>query len=828
LNTFHAKETIMAIWTLILCSALATADDEAVIKVDAAIVRHKVSPFLYGACIEDVNHEIYGGLYSQMIFGESFQEPPRPVPLRGFTAYGGEWVAKDGELRAAAGDGPKLIADVPPFAVGIVAVEIMLPGTQGGNSGLILDVAEPGKGADAFIGYEVSLETSGKLVLGRHRKNWEPLRTIACAVPPDRWISLVVKLKGNSLEILVDGELKLIYEDTEHPLDDGRVGLRTWQRPAAYRNLMVTLGGMTRKVPFEPKESDSPEHHVSGMWAPIQRGTAKGGFAIDTREPFVGRQGQKIALLGGGDGEVGIENRGLNRQGISFVAAKPYEGYLWVRASEPTNLAVVIEQKDGRAVAETRIPVKGDAWKRYDFVLAPNADVALGQFAIKTRGPGEVTIGHAFLQPGEWGRFNGLPDRKDVVDALIAQGITMLRYGGSMVNHPEYRWKNMIGPRDRRPPTGGLWYPYSSNGWGIFDFLNVCEAAGFLAIPAVHMGETPQDMADFVEYVNGPADSPWGRKRAADGHPAPYRLKHVELGNEEAVNEDYWAKFRPMAEAMWAKDPALILIVGDFAYNRVITDPFKFEGGVAANTLAAHKKILDLAKELGREVWFDIHVSTDHPPEPNGLKPERSYIEQLGKISPGAKYKVVIFEYNSGNHAMKRALSNALATNEAERIGDLLPIACSANCLQVDKQNDNAWDQGLLFLNPAKVWLQPPGYALKMMRTAREPLLVRSEVAGRSEKLSVNAKRSEDGKSLVLQIVNWDDSPRPVRYEIAGFTPSKPAATVETLSGPLEGVNPADAPDRITPTRSEWRHDLRGGRATQTVAPRSITIIRFE
>ena len=68
---------------------------------------------------------------------------------------------------------------------------------------------------------------------------------------------------------------------------------------------------------------------------------------------------------------------------------------------------------------------------------------------------------------------------------------------------------------------------------------------------------------------------------------------------------------------------------------------------------------------------------------------------------------------------MKRALSNALATNEAERIGDLLPIACAANCLQPDGQNDNGWDQGLLFLEPvSKVWLQPPGYLFQMCQAS--------------------------------------------------------------------------------------------------------------
>jgi hypothetical protein len=415
-----------------------------------------------------------------------------------------------------------------------------------------------------------------------------------------------------------------------------------------------------------------------------------------------------------------------------------------------------------------------------------------------------------------------------VAEGLIDQGVIVMRYGGSMINHPQYRWKSMIGPRASRPPSQGTWYPYSTNGWGIFDFLNFCEAAGFLAIPDIHMGESPQDMADFIEYVNGDAETPWGKKRVADGHPQPYRLKHLELGNEEAVNEDYWKKFQPMAEAIWAKDPSITLVVGDFAYGKVIEDPFKFEGGAVVNSMATHKKILELARARGREVWFDIHVWTDHPPEPSGMKPERSFIDQLGKLAPGANYKVVFFEYNSGNHRMKRALSDALATLEAERIGSLMPIACVANCLQPDGQNDNGWDQGMLFLNPEKVWLQPPGFLVKMARAHFQPLLVQSQAVGQAEKLSVNAKRSEDGKTLVLQVVNWDDQPRATRLKIGGFTPTNPLAIVEALAGQPEAANTARETDRIVPKRSLWRHEIKDAQATYSFAPHSITFIHLD
>jgi len=823
----------MSGWATVLFTILTTGlgPDETVIRVDADRVIHRISPLLYGACIEDVNHEIYGGLYSQMIFGEGFGEPPRPLPLKGFAAYGGRWTpGGEGEVSADPGDGPKLMAEGTRMAAGEASVDVLFPSDRPGNAGLILKVDRPRLGADSFTGYEVSLETSGRLVLGRHRRNWELIRSVPCPVPVDRWIKLGVRVGDRSLEVSVDGRVVTTYEDTEHPLAPGLVGLRTWQRPAKFRDLRVKIGDSARSFAFEREPGDDSGQGVSGMWAALRRGSARGEFAIEAREPFAGRQSQRLTFLGG-EGEVGIENRGLNRWGLNLVEGRPFEGYVWARASKATPVTIALESGDGgRVLAEKVVEVRaGDTWARYDFAMTPSGADRSGRFAVKLKGAGSVEVGHAFLQPGEWGRFRGLPVREDVAEAMIAQGLTVLRYGGSMVNHPEYLWKKMIGPRDRRPPHAGTWYPHSTNGWGIVDFLDFCEAAGFAAIPAFYAGETAQDMADFVEYVNGPAGSEWGRKRVADGHPEPYRLRHVEIGNEEAVNEAYWRKFRPIAEAMWAKDPALILVVGDFMYRRPIEDPYHFAGGVAVDTLAAHRKILELARANDREVWFDIHISTDHPPEPNGLRPERSYIEQLGKIAPGARYKVAIFEYNAGNHAQRRALSNALATNEVERIGDLLPIACAANALQPDGQNDNGWDQGLLFLDPSKTWLQPPGHLIRMTRRPGQPLLVASEVRGPAEGLSVNAKRGEDGKTLALQVVHWGDAARRARIEVGGFTPARDSAAVEELAGPLDAANTAAEPDRTAPRRSGWRHGIgRGEPASYTFPPRSITVILLD
>jgi len=587
-------------------------------------------------------------------------------------------------------------------------------------------------------------------------------------------------------------------------------------------------GGLYSQMIFgesfqEPEELED----ISGMWRPAYAGNAKGEYAIRADNPFVGAQSQLMRFQSG-DGVWGVENRGLNRQGMNFVANKAYEGQVWARAAKPTTLFVALESGDGSHVyAEKPLVVTSAEWQRLDFTLTPDASDASGRFSLKLKQAGSVVLGYAFLQPGEWGRFKGLPVRRDVAEGLIAQGITVLRYGGSMVNNPGYRWKKMIGPRERRPPYAGHWYRHSSNGFGIPGFMDFCEAAGFEAIPDFCIDETPQDMADFMDYAKAPADSEWGRRRAADGHSAPYNLKYIELGNEERVDERYVGKFEALAKVIWAKDRDIILVVGDFVYSQAIRDPFNFRGSASGITsLAAQQRILRLAKQHDREVWFDIHVGTDGPRPDATFAGMLTFINSLERLADGARFKVAVFEFNAGNHGQKRALANALAIQAIEGDGRIA-VAASANCLQPDGQNDNGWDQGLLFLNPSKVWLQAPGYVTQMFSNNYQPTLVKCEVAGAANKLDANAKRSDDGKTLVLQVVNTDDAAVTAQIHIAGFAPGKPEVQVTELSGPLDAVNTADRSDAIIPRQSTWNHPLKDGDASHTFPPHSFTVLRF-
>ena len=821
-----SRTLIAFLLTICMLSPVVYSSEVASIKVSNK-VSNRITRFMTGACLEDVHHEVYGGIYSQMLYGESFQEPAS-LSLEHFELYGGEWASPEEYLCVSADRGGKIVAKDVLLSDGEIDLDVLLPHDQDGYVGLIAKVREAAPGADEFVGYEVALNPARQVLrLGRHRHNWELISDTPCVVPLNQWIHLEVHCSGPSIEVSLDGKSIVQFKDTEYALGPGSIGLRTWDADAQFRNLVVRQDRQEIRLNLKPKKSFA---RFSCMWRPFQRGSAQATYDLSTDNPFKDRQSQQLTFVSG-QGEIGIENQGLNRWGLYVQAGKPYEGLLWARCEKPTLVSVALESMDGAQVYDERnLPLNPGAWQRLDFALTPNQTDKKARFAVKLTYPGSVVLGYAFLQPGPWGRFKGLPVRKDVAEALIDQGLTILRYGGSMVNIDNYRWKNMIGPRDLRPAYRGFWSRYSSNGWGIIDFIDFCRAADFLCIPAFNMGETPQDMADFVEYVNGSINSEWGRKRAQDGHLEPYRLRYVQLGNEEAVDDAYWQRFKPMAEAIWQKDPNVTVVVGDFSYNQAIHNPYNFEGAPRIKSLAAHKKILDLAVRHNQEVWFDVHIWSDQPRDPDGLGGVPSFIEALCRIGPQARFKVAIFELNAGNHALRRALSNAHAIDELERLGDNVPVVCSANCLQPYQQNENGWDQGLLFLNPSQVWGQPPYYVTQMVSVYYLPLCLEATVRCPDQCLDVTAKRSQDGRTLSLSVVNMASYPVETRIQFADYCPQKDTAKVATLTGRLDEINGPEEPRRIVPTQVLWPlvTDGIGKDVIYTFPANSFTILKFE
>jgi len=130
-----------------------------------------------------------------------------------------------------------------------------------------------------------------------------------------------------------------------------------------------------------------------------------------------------------------------------------------------------------------------------------------------------------------------------------------------------------------------------------------------------------------------------------------------------------------------------------------------------------------------------------------------------------------------------RKCANACAINQLQRLGDRIAIACSANCLQPYKQNDNGWNQGLLFLSPSQVWPQPPYYVTQMVSHNYLPLCIQADVRSPGDALDVTACKSEDGKTLTLQVVNASTAVLPARIALDGFSPRNPAAHVTVIEG---------------------------------------------
>ncbi len=575
-------------------------------------------------------------------------------------------------------------------------------------------------------------------------------------------------------------------------------------------------------------------------WQPFRRGPARGEFQTSVLRVRRGRQSQKIAFLDGGAGldagEVGIENQGLNRWGLNLAGGQPYEGALVALAEADVLLTVALEGRSGdRIYAEETLTVRGDStWQRLEFTLTPSASDPQARFAIKLRRPGAVWLDYVLLQPGAWGRFHGLPVRKDIGQGLVDEGLTVLRYGGYMINtdweHETrcpgsgYRWKKMIGPRPDRPPYLGTFYPYNTNGFGIPDFVAYCEAAGFLCVPAISPSELPEDAADLVEYLNGGPETTWGQRRAADGHPAPFGVRYLQIGNEECtllpdgrrlIRRDYPALFRAIFQAVTAKDPDLTVIVAPWLYH-----PRELEW---SENRAPLEELLHIVH--GRRVLWDVHVGGDNLGDAEQIAEFIPRLRALiNAIDPQNQVQFCILEENGVRHDLQRALGHAHNLNVVERLAGEVLLDCAANCLQAYGQNDNFWDQGQLFYTPLQAWGMPPYYAQQMIARHYQPVCIRA-LGSENTALDVTATRSEDGKTVVVKVVNLGADEQPAHIQL------EPGAgggqvSIEWLAGALDARNTPAAPQQVIPQQEECPWDGAGCR--HTFPGWSFTILTFQ
>ena len=337
----------------------------------------------------------------------------------------------------------------------------------------------------------------------------------------------------------------------------------------------------------------------------------------------------------------------------------------------------------------------------------PDAHVCVscgGQFQVGLQdSPGAtVQIDYVYLQPGDWGRFAGLPVLASGVATLQTMGVTAVRLGGGFVNTvggPEwpqdaYFWKRWIGVPWKRPSVGATWLDGYVSGWGPFEFIDMCNAAGIEPVvdTAAACSEcTPDAMAELVEYCYGNASTEWGARRIAGGHPEPYSVKYFELGNEQ-----YNGALPKQAVAMETKAAELGLPGVLFYISPNSKQTMFLNSTDAAEVHAAG---------LDKQVLWDAHVHS------GGAVPLANAM--MNAVFPNYTFGASNAETNAYSHSMLRALEEGADLNEWFNCGDewcsRLKFRAASFCTERSGHYDMC-DQGISFFLPNMTWLQPPGH----------------------------------------------------------------------------------------------------------------------
>ncbi len=288
---------------------------------------------------------------------------------------------------------------------------------------------------------------------------------------------------------------------------------------------------------------------------------------------------------------------------LAVTGGDSYDLTLYARTSAKTDLKITISDASA-SLAAASVSIDGDAWKQYSVTLKPNKTSREATLKISTDAPAEFYLDMVSLFPQKtWkGRKNGL--RPDLMERLAAIKPAFVRFpGGCFVEGRgiENRaiWKNSVGPVEERiNQYNNNWGYNCSNGLGYHEYLQMCEDLNaepmfvincgmghetrdgrdtMYVVPMEQMGPFVQDALDAIEYANGDITTKWGAERAKNGHPAPFNLKYMEIGNENS-GRDYNERYILIHKAIKEKYPEMHLIanVETQGFRNEIVDPHMY------------------------------------------------------------------------------------------------------------------------------------------------------------------------------------------------------------------------------------------------------------
>jgi alpha-L-arabinofuranosidase len=553
-------------------------------------------------------------------------------------------------------------------------------------------------------------------------------------------------------------------------------------------------------------------------WIQISPSKARGELTVRTADPFSPGNPHYIRLESEGTAPFGVSNEGFRgmgvRQGESYNFSAQIRGI-----SGTPKLTVALYGGDGTLLDSVSLENFSPAWSKRSAALHPKDTDPKARLAVLVDGNGTVDLDFVSLFPDRtWkNRPGGL--RADMVQALADMHPGFMRFpGGCIVEGSvlarRYQWKNTIGPVEDRKLLFNRWNNeflhrptpdyYQSFGLGFFEFFQLCEDIGARPLPILNcgmacqfnsgelcppdqLGPYIQDALDLVEFANGPVDSPWGARRAAMGHPAPFGLRMIGIGNEQ-WGLQYFDRYERFAKVLKERHPEISLV------SAAGPDPADPRFRLAWTKLRElHADIIDEHCYAPPE-WFFSNTHRYDRYDRNGPK------VFMGEYAAQSVATVSTKNRNT----LGCALAEAAYLTGLERNADVVRMASYAPLFA----NTEAWQwtPDLIWVDSLHV-VRTPNYHVQSLYARNRgdrvlPVTLAGAVSGEQQRIFASAVLDEKAGEVIVKLVNATAGESAMTIDLGGVGPVK-GGTLTVLGAPdLSAENTVADPDRVAPRQS--------------------------
>ena len=785
------RNTIVMIAVLVLLAGVVSAQQSVKLSVDPGTVVNRVDEKIYGHFLEHIYHSCNGGLWGDLVWNRSFEQNQF-----------GQWSVRGDEIvQEGMGTNVRLTFGNEDWRDYEYTLQAKKTGGQEGFLILFRMTNEKDFYWCNLGGWGNERHALERGLASQNR--WgivgpQP----AGRIESDKWYAIKVRCEGRHFQVWLGDDLVIDYTDDERAHLSGKVGIGTWATQAAFRNLKVqSLDG---KILYEGLPQGLTTQNAASYWQAF--GGAK--VYIDRTDPLNSSTCQRIAADAAGGG--------LQQAGLCVRSGEVYEGSVWVRGNAEQGLVVSLVGDTGQGAMQA-IEAPSSQWCEYKFSLKPNWSSHDAKLRVGLKGSGEVWIDQVSVMPKSWAEKGGF--RPDLLQAVADLRPPVIRWPGGCFAS-SYQWKQGIGPQHKRlPHPREIWDDLDVYNYGTDEFVEMCRRVGAEPLIVVNLGfaswnndsgthDYTQDILDWIEYCNGPADLKRGKVRAANGHPEPYKVKYWEIDNEtwHTPAGRYADEVLRIAPLMKKADPSIKLAACG-------------SGGMGRNDrngMLYNRTVIERC--AGVLDYISIHHYEDPGQFARGPQNYEAFFREIGELikkSANPNLKIDVSEWNAQSTDWRTGLYCGGLLNAFERCGDILEIGGPALFLR--HVSATAWDNAFINFDQSS-WFPAPNYVvMKLWRDNYAP--ERVTVSGAAGSLNVSATRRTDG-TIIVKVVNPGREKVPLELSVPA---SASAAAQVVAPGSLDARNTLAEPNRVKPENLAVRLD--GGKVLAEMPALSAAVI---